>query len=356
MAFIPKKHRTFLLGLFYILLASVIVYFILPEVIRWIMPFILAYITAFLMEPLVKLLTNKVRIPRKLSSILVMLIVVGILGGIIFLIVSRIITEVANIVDNFPMIRANTIEYLQYTIRSLDWLPAEAAESITEFVNNLGTIMYDLLQTLANLSLGYITKVPQGFIALLVYVVSTYIISSERDSLRKIFVDYCPDKIKKAVNYVKNSLFMALGAYVRAQCILMCITYVILMIWLLILQVDYAFFLSLGIALFDAIPILGAGGVLIPWAVFNAVTGNYVMAICLVLMYLMNLAMRQYLEPRLVSQKIGTHPLFTLMSIFIGLRIWGFVGVILGPAILIIGINLYKEGMFKKLLTYEDGE
>ena len=149
---------------------------------------------------------------------------------------------------------------------------------------------------------------------------------------------------------------MALGAYVRAQCILMCITYVILMIWLLILQVDYAFFLSLGIALFDAIPILGAGGVLIPWAVFNAVTGNYVMAICLVVMYLMNLAMRQYLEPRLVSQKIGTHPLFTLMSIFIGLRIWGFVGVILGPAILIIGINLYKEGILKKLLTYEDGE
>ena len=146
---------------------------------------------------------------------------------------------------------------------------------------------------------------------------------------------------------VKGFLFDALFKYIKAQLILMSITFTELTIAFLILRLPSAFLLAMLISVVDALPILGTGTILIPWAVIQILLGNYKFAISLLIIYGICLLVRQLLEPRIVSDQIGMYPLLTLMAMYIGLNTLGFLGMILGIIVLIVVINLHKSGLVK---------
>ncbi len=146
--------------------------------------------------------------------------------------------------------------------------------------------------------------------------------------------------VSKHISNIKSDLTGALGGYVRAQLILMSITFCELFIGLSVLNVKYSFILAIIIAIVDAIPVFGTGTVLLPWALISLLSGSYKMALGLLIIYAICLTVRQLLEPKIISSQIGLHPLFTLFAMYVGFRLIGLIGMILGPVAAIIIKNL----------------
>ena len=162
-----------------------------------------------------------------------------------------------------------------------------------------------------------------------------------------------PKKWLEKISHIVNDLFTALGGYIKAECIMMSITCFELFIFFTFYKIEYALILAIVIAIIDALPILGTGTVLIPWALFNLITGNYRMAIYLIILYLFVTVVRQLIEPKIVGTHIGIYPLLTLAAMYTGVQLIGVFGLIVGPIVLIIIKSIlsgiYKKGMIKDL-------
>ena len=358
MSVIPKRHGKVLMVLLYVALAVGGVVFVLPRVISWFWPFLLAYVIAWMIEPVVRFCVNQLRIPRKLASAVILIIAVGLLGMLLYWVGSKISHEIGYLANSFPEIKANATEYIQYFVEHIKWLPEEVRLWIENITSNFGTYLWQLIQNAAQLTIsaasGIISAVPGAVVGFVVFLISSYFISSDRVRIHEALKRIMPHRITEIVTELKNSLSSAVIAYFRAQLILMCITFVELFVWFSILKVEYALLMAALIAIFDAFPILGAGAFLVPWAVISLFTANYRMAIFLVVIYGVHIALRQFLEPKLVSSQIGLHPLLTIMSMYIGLKVLGFFGLIIGPALLIIINNLAKAGFFSRILKGDE--
>ena len=137
--------------------------------------------------------------------------------------------------------------------------------------------------------------------------------------------------------------FKTMVSYVRAMAILLCLTFVELAIGFAILGLDYALVLAFFISLIDALPILGTGTVLIPWALVSLITGDFFIAIGLAVIYGVVAIVRNLIEPKIIGQQIGLHPLITLASVYVGLKIFGFFGIFM-PVFLVFAKQLYAWG------------
>ena len=133
---------------------------------------------------------------------------------------------------------------------------------------------------------------------------------------------------------------------------MMGISSVIILTGFLILRIDYALILALGIAIFDALPFFGSGAILIPWAIVGFLSGKTSLGVGLLIIYLSVLLMRQMIEPKVVGSSIGMHPLLTLISMYAGYRIFSIGGLILGPLCLMLIISLYKIGLFNGIIEF----
>lgn len=137
---------------------------------------------------------------------------------------------------------------------------------------------------------------------------------------------------KKIINDTEKGI----KGYIKAQVKLMFITFIIMSIGLTIIDVPYAILISLGIAILDIIPVLGAGLVMIPWSIISFIAGQNKMGINLSIIYIVLLILRQIIEPKIVGKEIGLRPLYTFGATILGAAILGPLGVILGPIIAII--------------------
>ena len=172
--------------------------------------------------------------------------------------------------------------------------------------------------------------------------------------------------IKKVYN-IKREMFNVLGSYIRAQIILMTICFFELLISFNLLSflkfnLPYPLIFSIIICIIDALPILGAGAVLLPWSLISFATGDIKLGLALLGIYFLVLSVRQMLEPKLISQNLGVHPLVTLISMYSGFKFFGVIGFLIGPVVMIILKNVFSReleiGFFREIFTeiHEDDE
>ena len=104
-----------------------------------------------------------------------------------------------------------------------------------------------------------------------------------------------------------------------------------------------AFWIGIAIGICDALPFLGTGTVFVPWALIDLLLGNYKNAVGFLVIYIICSFVRQILEPRMVGQNLGVPPLAVLMSIYIGISVYGGSGVLLGPVSGLIIYHILKS-------------
>jgi sporulation integral membrane protein YtvI len=175
-----------------------------------------------------------------------------------------------------------------------------------------------------------------------------FFISRDQDIILKSFEKYLPATIYRRMTLVGSATGGALFGYLKSQLILMFIAAGIAFIGLQILGVPYAFLIAVLVGIADLLPLVGPGTIFLPWIVWEVVNGNHGFAIALLVLYAVVTVVRQVVQPKIVGDSIGLHPLETLIALFVGLRLMGVLGLILGPIIWVVFKASWNAGVFKR--------
>jgi len=314
-------------------------------------PFIIALAISSFIEPPIRFLMKKTKLSRKVAALISLLTVAIVFGSLIVLLISRIYREAESLYQILP----GYIPEIYHNISSLInkasdiyfGLPKEVTISIDNMVSNITDSVPKVLKSLMSGILNTAVSIPQAIIFVIVTMLSTFFLSSDRDSIYNYIKSNFPEALINKIISIKNDMFMALFGYIRAQLILMSITFIELSIGFWIIGVRHFILLASIIAVIDALPILGTGGVLIPWAIYEFITTDFTTGIKLIILYGIVLVVRQLIEPKVLGQQIGLHPLITLMSMYLGLRIFSYPGLIIGPVTVLLLKNIIS-GILKK--------
>jgi len=361
--YIQRTIRFFLV-IFMTLLSCVFLFFIG----KYAYPFVIAAIIAFLINPIVDFFEFKVRLPRFLAVLISILLVVGGILAICILFIVEIIAGANYLSQVLPNYLAVFFDYIllffnekimpmYQTFTSIfNHLNSNQQESIT---SNIGDITKNIATNLGLFLSSLLGKIPLLFswvpnaaTGLVVSILGTFFISKDWYKIKSFIVKYSPAKVLKSISYVVYDLKNALFGFFRAQTTLISLTILTLLIGFIILDINYAITIALIIGLVDIIPYLGTGLVFIPWILFELMNADYQAAIGLSVLYLIIVVQRQVLEPKILSSNIGLNPLATLIAVFIGYKIFGLIGLMLGPIIFIIISTLHRANIFKDALHF----
>ncbi|MCL2396653.1 MAG: sporulation integral membrane protein YtvI [Defluviitaleaceae bacterium] len=318
-----------------LLLAGIAVFFVAAVFLAgYVVPFVVGYIISLILSPLVGLVHRKWGINRGVAATVLILALLGIIGVLGTLLVGRVISEMAALVQDIP----NYIGSVQALFDNM-MISVQNFLGNTDFeidfsvlLNQLLTIITGLLQGALDGG-GFFVAIPVAILRTILAIISAYFFIKDKERIKESFVNLLPERLVERGRLVREGLLKALVGYFKGQLIVMAFVSTICVIGLTIIGSPYALFIGMGIAVFDLIPIFGAGGILIPWALYNLLVGNFAFGIALLVIYGIVFLVRQILEPRVVGQQIGMHPLILLISVYVGITTMGPVGILSGPLI-----------------------
>ena len=350
-----KKHIKFFIIVAYVILAYFLVTLILPKTISLFLPFVIAFVLDAIANPVSSFLKNKWKFPKFLATAVSLLLIVVVLSGIITLVVNRIISELTSFVQNMPQITSTlTDTYYYFTDK---WeifqksVSPEFYQYVVDFTKELAVAAKNLIASLTKITINSATSVATSIPAVLIFIValvlSSIFITNDYSNIKSFILMQFPENAKNKLLSIKKYTAIAFKKYLKGMLIIMAITFVELLTGLLILGVDYAFTAALLIAFIDILPIFGAGAVLIPWGIISLIMGNFSFGIGILVLYGIITVIRQFIEPKIISNSLGTHPLLTLISIYVGYKVFGVFGMILAPMIVLILTSLHKAGIIK---------
>ena len=331
-----------------------VVFYVGPKVAIFFMPFVIGYLISWIANPLVRFLEKRLKIVRKHGS---MIIIIGVLACIVLLFYlagAKLGQEAANLIESLPdMYEDIALEFhdIGENLQGiLERLPGEMKTNVTDVTTNLGAYLSDLVQAISvptfTAAGNFAKNVPGTLIGIIMSILSAYFFIADRDKIIAILGKHMPKGIKSSVVQVIRDLKHVIGGYFKAQLKIMVVVYVILVVGLLILQVDYLLLVAFLIAFLDMLPFFGTGTVLGPWAIIKILSGDYQMAIGLIVLYGVTQLVRQIIQPKIVGDSIGMNPLATLFFMFVGYKFSGVIGMILAVPVGMIVINLYEAGVF----------
>ena len=329
-------------------------------------PFVIAFVLYLLIEPAIKKLMKKFKLSRKLSSIIMFVIVFGTILSLLIWGIVTIVSEATNLLTNFNTYYEKISSTIQnfvsnFKIDSIN-IPTQLRQILQDTTASLleksSGIFQDFLQNL----LAFVTSIPTIAIYFAVTILSLYFICTDKIYMIDEIEHHFPERwVKNMAKHLKD-ITKSLGGYLKSQLTLIGISFVISLIGLYImsfagLNVGFPLLIALGIAFVDALPILGSGTVMIPWAIISGINGDLTLGISIIVLLIIMSITRQFLEPKIVSGKIGVHPIFTMIAMYTGFRIIGIFGMLLGPILLIIFKNIFKDfidgGVVKTIFNEE---
>ncbi len=336
-------------------------------------PFLISLLVALAINRPVTYLCKRARLPRWLSVLLMMVLLLALIGGALTLIIAKTAVELGELITRLPHFISELTNYLSRTISqdvvtglynrllffytqldksyqtTIDTNVTNALRSVTEagqtFVLTLLNELYTLIATLPSLAT-----------VLIISLLGAFFISKDFYRWEARFRRVLPRGVNRRLDQIVVDLRNALFGFVKAQLTLISLTAAIVMIGLLILRVEYAVTIGLLTGLVDLMPYLGTGTVFVPWIVYAFFKGQYGLVIGLSVLYAVVVIFRQIVEPKLVADNVGLDPLLTLIALFVGLKLFGFLGLIVGPVSLVVINALIKADVFRDIWTYIVGK
>lgn len=340
------------------IVAILLLLLVLPKLLGFFFPFVIGWLIAIIANPMVRFLEKKVKLLRKHSSAITIIFVIALIVAAGAFVISIIVREAKGLINDWPEIEKNLIERFGsinvYINKITASLPENVRNSVDKAIAGLGDSLLAYLRDLPMPSMSdagnFVNNVADGFLAVIVTILSAYFFAACREELLAGLQKRMPESVIEYWRLVYGNFIKAFGGYFKAQFKIMLILLVIMFVGFEILRMDYSFLIALGIALLDVLPVFGTGAVLWPWAIIDMFTGNYIRAIGFVVIYLICQVVKQVLQPKMVGDSIGMHPLLTLLSMFIGYKLYGVIGMIFFIPIGMVIVNMYRIGMFDKLI------
>ena len=325
-------------------------YFILPVSI----PLVTAFVTALLLNPAVRMLQYRFKFKRKLAVIFVyiaFLVLISIIGSYV---VTRVVTQITHIIENSDMYISQITQVFEnwkgdYST-FISQFPKEYVKEINQTLTQKGSDIQKQFfsqETLNNISV-FAQNLPQYLVSFLVYLIALFLFMLEMPRLKSKSYEYMTTKTAEKVRFMNSRLSYVVFGFLKAQFLVSIVIFIATLIGLLFIAPDVAIIMSLIVWAVDFIPIIGSIAVVGPWALYVFLTGDLVMGTKLSILAVVLLAIRRTVEPKVMGRHIGLSPLATLIAMYLGLKLLGFIGFFVGPLI-VIAFNSAKEAGIIKM-------
>lgn len=326
---------------------------LLPPLLSMLLPFLLALGMAVALNPLVLRMQRRTGWSRQLLSLLSVLLVFGLTGGILSLLVYLAGRELTVLLQQWEQLSGSLKRSGGWMLRLERMLPAEITQPASVLTGQLKDwareTTSELLSAAARRAASAAAAFPEFLLGLAVFLIASYFLTAEYPYLRTRVLQHMSDEVCDFLRQLKQIAAAATGGYLKAQLLLSAGVFFLLLGGFLLWQQEYAILLALGLAVLDFIPLIGAGTVLVPWSILSVLTQHYEAAAWTAALLGVTAAFRHLAEPKIVGNQTGLSPAASLMSIYIGMKLAGVAGMILGPIVTLMVLNLSGLGLFHGL-------
>lgn len=319
-------------------------------------PFIAGFAISRLINPVADKLQKKLKLPRFVSVVLVIIATLAVISVVVGLVGYKLVDEIKNLYAQWPSIFDN----LQHSWErfALKWnrlyfdMPYSVKLAIDNFSDNFTTEFGKFTSNIQviNNAQDFAKSLPGGIIWTVIFILSLFFMVSQQKAIDNRIRIMLGPKLMARFRDFRNECRTYLGGYVKAQIILMFIIFVILAVVLTLLSAPFSLVVAAATAILDALPVFGSGVTLLPLSVIYFIYGNLKLGFGYLILWIAVIIFRRFLEPKLVSDRMGLNPLLTLVSMYIGYRWWGIIGMLIGPILLMVIVSFYSVGIFDRLI------
>lgn len=343
------KQKAFIIRVIYIVFILLLGYIGIKYILPLLMPFVIGIIIALIFRHPIDMIQKKTKLKRPYISILILLLFYGLLGLIISLIGFKVFTFLQDLFGNAPSVYKNTIlPALQNASEKFIKTYPEGQKYLDNFMSNIDTSVFNFLNNSSATVLSKITsfagQLPALLIKMIFTIVASFFFTIDYYKITRFIILQFSGERREMILKLKDNGIGTIGKFLRAYTIIISITFTELSIGFWIIGIPNPFLFGGLVAIIDVLPILGTGAVLLPWSIISFIIGNTRIGIGMLVLYIIITAVRQTIEPKIVGQQIGLHPLVTLLLMYVGAQLMGVLGLFLLPIIATILLKLNKDG------------
>jgi len=315
-------------------------------------PVFLSFIVYWMIEPLARFLHRK-GLPKTLGAAISVLLFLAVIVAAFFGLGLIIVSQISNLQDNFPyyieMIQREFTNLVYFIQDKSDALPDGITDKVNDYFATLTGFLSKWVTSGAQFVIGFLSSFSSFITNFGIAIILAFFLSIEIESWRKFARAKTPKTLKLAIDFMRNHVFKTIRSYLKAQMIMMLITFVLIYAGLLILGTANAFTIAAICAVFDLVPLLGVPVIFIPWIVYLFIVGNSSLAIGLIIVLAVTMLTRQLLEPKISGNSIGVSSAYLMLSfMLISLSVFGLAGVVLSPVLLILLKELLQQGYLQQ--------
>ncbi|KJE26749.1 sporulation integral membrane protein YtvI [Geobacillus thermoleovorans] len=314
-------------------------------------PLLLALATALLLEPSIRRLQENYKLKRVHAVTAIFSLFIIIFGLSLYFLVVIFVQQVMALSQKLPYVLNEATKVLDRLIQT--WqsysssIPQEIIDSLERGVNTVEQMLLSFATNLTQSLVHYIAAIPAFLIHFLVYLIALFLICLDLPQLKQGMRRYLSERTEQRLGMVAAQLSKAGIGFLKAQFLLSLITFFLALAGLFVLGVDYAALMALVIVVVDILPILGTGSVLVPWGLISMANGDNTLGIGLIVLFVVITVVRRIIEPKVFSTNLGISPLAALVSVYLGFQLLGFIGLFVGPVVVILVEALAKAGVIK---------
>ncbi len=352
-----EKKRKFIITVAYWAVIFAIVYFVIKKALIVFLPFVIAFAISACLQPLIRRISERFSIKQRKASAIVVVLFYCTVGVLVSLLVFKLSVLIFDSITNLPQYYSRTIlPFVENTLSQIQDKLRTFDEDITLEISTVMTWLAGRLQEMTELvdkAILFITEIPSVLVTVLITVVSTFFISADYVDINTWCLAQLSEKNRNTVLDIRQYVTQILFKYIRSYALILLITFTELFIALSTAGLIFPdMFSGLGqiaviagiIAVFDILPIVGTGTVLIPWGVIQLVTGNIWQGIVLLIIYVIIMVVRQIIEPKIVGGQVGLHPVVTLIGMIVGTALFGVLGLFGLPITFALLNDLNRRG------------
>ena len=355
-----EQKRSFIIHFVYYLIIGALALLLLKYIFPMIWPMVVGCLIAALLQKPIRFLSRKTGVKQKYCGLFMALAFYVAIFSLVSLAGIEVFGTGQKLVQNIPSFYYGTVEpTITHAFSQLEnaelWNSQDLYDLFISFEEQIFSTLGDMVKKISSGTVGFVSDVagalPALFIKVVLLIISTIFVAMDFDKLVQFCMNQLNEKHRNLVYEVKNYVVGTLFVCIRSYALIMSITFVELSIGLSIIGIDQGVLIAFCIAIFDILPVLGTGGIMIPWGLTNLVLGNFGLGLSLLVVYLVITVVRNILEPKIVGGQLGLHPIVTLTSMFAGVQLMGVIGLFGFPIFLSLLKHLNDEGIIHILKT-----
>jgi len=332
------------------------IYVVFKYLIAFVMPFFIGFVIAVILTPLIRWVSKKTKLKQNVASIIVVALFYCTIGLLLVFGIVKLVSYLGSAAEQLYDYYINTLYYSLHdmidsvndSIGRLDpTIAGVIGTGFTSIINSLGTVLENISVGAINTATNIAMFVPGFLLNMLFAIVSTFFIAGDYSAITGFIMRQIPERPAAILRQTKRHLGSLILQFLRSYLLIMSITFAELSVGLLILGVNNFLVIAAAIAVFDIMPIVGSGTVLIPWALVCFMMGNNLLGIGLLVMYIIITVIRNIIEPKIIGDTVGLHPLVALLSMFVGAKLFGALGLFGLPISIAIIKSLNDKGTIK---------